>query len=236
MAVTKKELATLDNWPTTTDRYVAFIDIMGFKDMVAKLDHGEIYGIMKSIEKSKQHQEDLWAKNKSLVRSTTYSDSVMLYSRDNTLDAFDSLITIVSGMINDLFELGIPHKGAIAFGKMTLDLERSIFFGQPLIDAYLLQEELHFYGIIIHNTVEGNLKDEINRVAFIEKYECPLKKAKSSHYTVYPMHSDSSSAKEYPHRHKKLQLSLKEMRYRTSGQLRSYIDNTEAFLVHMAKK
>jgi hypothetical protein len=33
---------------------------------------------------------------------------------------------------------------------MTLDYEKSIFFGQPLVDAFLLQDELKFYGIVVH--------------------------------------------------------------------------------------
>lgn len=232
MATTKKNSQSAsEKWPITTDRFVAFIDIMGFKDMVAKMSHTDIYKIMQTIDKAKTLNEDIGISKEDpkLVKSTTYSDSIMLYSRDKTASAFDSLITAVSGLTNDLFIEGIPHKGAIAFGKMTLDSERSIFFGQPLIDAYLLQEELHFYGVIIHGTVEEVISDQFDSAAFIKKYDCFLKNGKSSHFTVYPMHVDGESAKVYPEDHQKIINSLNRMKYKTSGHLRRYIDNTDAY-------
>lgn len=54
----------------------------------------------------------------------------------------------------DLFISKIPFRGSIAYGEMTVDLENSIFFGQPLIDAYLLGEQLQSYGIACHASAE----------------------------------------------------------------------------------
>lgn len=232
MPAKKRNIKTASGkWPITTERFVAFIDIMGFKDMVAKMSHADIYRIMQTIDMAKTLNEGVYTgkENPKLVKSTAYSDSIMLYSKDKTINAFISLITAVSGLANDLFIEGIPHKGAIAFGKMTLDTERSIFFGQPLIDAYLLQEELHFYGVIIHGTVEEVISDQFNAAGFIKKYDCQLKNGKSSHFTVYPMHADGDSAKDYPEYHQKIVDSLNRMKYKTSGHLRRYIDNTGAY-------
>ena len=36
--------------------------------------------------------------------------------------------------------LGTPPRGAISLGTVTADFEHSIFFGQPVVDAYLLDE------------------------------------------------------------------------------------------------
>jgi hypothetical protein len=41
--------------------------------------------------------------------------------------------------------------------------EYEFFFGQPLIDAYLLQDQLFYYGVIVDNNAELLLK------RFIEK-------------------------------------------------------------------
>lgn len=233
---TLKKASTASNvWPITAQRYVAFIDIMGFKDMVAKMPHIEIYRMMQAINDAKTFNEDaaLDAKSRNLVKSTTYSDSMMLYSKDDSLEAFDSLITAVSGLTSDLFIEGIPHKGAVAFGTMTLDTDKSIFFGQPLIDAFLLQDELHFYGIIIHGTVEEAMLTDLSKVPFIEKYDCFLKSGRSSHHTVYPMHVDSGSAADYATDREKIINSLKRMRFKTSGHLRRYIENTETYFQYI---
>jgi hypothetical protein len=219
-------------WTITTDRYVGFIDIMGFKDMVMRSSHDDIYRMMKIINKAKTLNENLHStEDHELIRSTTYSDSIILYTKDNTDESLGALIEVISGVTNDLFIEGIPHKGSIAYGKMTLDTERSIFFGQPLIDAYLLQEELYFYGIIVHGSAEEKLEKRLIQYPFITKYICPLKKGKSIHFTVYPMHVDSKSAKsgDYYRHHQNIFNSLEKMKFKTSGYLRQYIDNTNNY-------
>lgn len=221
------------DWLVTCKRYVAFIDIMGFKDMVARMAHNDIYEMMKKIEKSRRLAENVdWLANKTLLaKSTTYSDSIIVYSKDESYAAFDFLVSTVAGLANSLFVEGIPHKGSIAFGLMTLDTENSIYFGQPLIDAYLLQEEINFYGILIHSSVEQELSLKKSKMPlFTKEYLCPLKSGNANHFTVFPIHANSKGRPEYEAQYVKLNDSIKKFRLRTSGHLRKYIDNTEAYL------
>lgn len=230
-------MAKLKNniWLTTCERYVGFIDIMGFKDMVMKLSHESIYEMMKKIDDAKTLNENIsWTKiTGKLVRTTNYSDSIMIYSKDNSYDSLFSFICTISAMLGDLFIENIPFKGAISFGKMTLDTDRSIFFGQPLIDSFLLQEELNFYGVIVHATAEKEILKfgTKTRALFLTEYLCPLKFGSSYHLTIHPMTSDhyldsEEDAKEYEN----LLLSINQLRLRTSGHLRKYIDNTEVYI------
>lgn len=39
------------NWEPTCNRFVAFLDIMGFKDMVSRKKHADIYNMLNSISK-----------------------------------------------------------------------------------------------------------------------------------------------------------------------------------------
>jgi len=182
----------IEPWEITTNRYVGFIDIMGFKDWVAREDHDIIYKIMKTVSKSIGITQGIFgipsdAETENYVENifiTTFSDSIIIFSKDGDANTLDSFMGAISTLSLDLFNYGIPHKGAVAFGKMTVDFEASIFFGQPLIDAYLLEEELAFYGIAVHSTAEflNNLKDDEN----IIEYLCPFKTASANHLTVTP--------------------------------------------------
>lgn len=225
---------TIENdWAITCSRYVAFIDIMGFKDMVARMQHNEVYEMMKKIDRSRKHVEKVdWLKTKSLLaKSTTYSDSIIVYSKDDSYEALDFLISTVAGLTNYLFIEGVPHKGALAFGIMTLDTENSIFFGQPLIDAYLLQEEINFYGVLIHATVEQELVNSKKKMPpFTHRHLCPLKSGSAQHATIYPMHARLKDHEEFGEDYLKLIESVENLRLKTSGHLRKYIDNTEAYL------
>jgi hypothetical protein len=219
-----------DVWPITANRFVAYIDIMGFKDMVARMSHLEIYEIMKKIEFTKSLYAKIdWQKDKiNLVKTTNYSDSIMIYSKDESYDAAYSFLATVSAIETDLLQEGIPHKGAVAFGQMTLDWGKSIFFGQSLIDAYQLQEELYFYGIIIHASAEGIIESQ-KLMDFVHNYLCPLKNGYSKHLTVEPL-LPSSKDPQYQKNVDDLFDSIKKLRYKTSGHLRQYIDNTEKYL------
>jgi len=228
----------LEDWNITANRFVVFIDIMGFKDLVARSTHDEIYTQMKRIdEKIKHVQEVDWLKDfkKNLVHSTTYSDSIILYSKDETFEAFDFLVSTTAGLINYLFLEGVPFKGAMAFGTMTLDTQKSIFFGQPLIDAYLLQEEINFYGILFHSSVDKNL--EVNKKEwppFTSLYLCDLKAGSAKHMTIYPMHARQKDDEEYGEQYLELLNAVNKLRYNTSGHLRKYIDNTEKYLLEVS--
>ncbi|MDQ7947260.1 MAG: hypothetical protein REI78_05880 [Pedobacter sp.] len=233
------ENKAIDEWKVTTKRFVAFIDIMGFKDMVARKSHNEIYKMMIKIDDRKALNENIkWGdREEKLVSSTTYSDSIMIYSKDNSLESLRSFVCTVSGLSDDLLLEGIPHKGAFAFGTMTLDKDKSIYFGQPLIDAYLLQEEIYFYGIIGHASAEleiSNIADG-EHVSFLKNYPCPLKGSISNHLVIYPMDANILKPGDKEDS-EKLMKAVRDLRYNTSGHLRKYIDNTENFLSIIGNK
>jgi hypothetical protein len=224
-----------DEWPITTNRFVACIDIMGFKDMVARTPHDKIYEMMKKIEITKaitiymDWREDCKA---GFVKTTTFSDSIMVFSKDESSDALYSFLCSVCSLSMHLLSDSIPHKGAVAFGQMTLDWTNSIFFGQPLIDAYLLQEELYFYGIIIHGSAEEKIEFHGLKNIFLHDYLWPFKNGSSSHLVVDPPFFHCN----YPENEKetkKIFGAINKFRYRTSGNLRKYVDNTERYLKSM---
>lgn len=165
------------------------------------------------------------------IRSTLYSDSIILYSRDDSEDSSRAIITTISSLTNDLISSGIPHKGALAFGKMALDNERSSFFGQPIIEAYLLQEELIMYGIVVHSSAEAEIdRLEIQETTVLFDYLCPFKGGSSHHLTIPPIFADEFSNKSDKEEQEALMKGIRGFRRKTSGHIRKYIDNTESFL------
>jgi hypothetical protein len=228
----------MEDWGITCRRYVGYIDIMGFKDLVLRSSHQKVYEIMIKIDECKTFNENIkWPKLEGkFVYTTTYSDSIMIFSKDDSLDSLRAFNGTISGMIEDLFAEKIPFKGAIAFGNMTLDLKRSIFFGQPLIDSFLLQEELYFYGIIVHASAEKEMfrrRTNIEKL-FFTKYLCPLKNGSCYHLTIHPMSADPvGDIKNYEKEYRELLCSVDRLRQSTSVYLRRYVDNTEQYLKYV---
>ena len=62
MTKAKIEIGSTENetpWEVTTERYVAFIDIMGFKNMVERSTHEQIYKMMISIDEDIKHNTSI---------------------------------------------------------------------------------------------------------------------------------------------------------------------------------
>ena len=143
--------------PDTCERIVAFLDIMGFKDMVAR--HFET--IKDKLEKLSSFIGETMDENYQYM---IFSDSIILYAKSDGMEVFKSLLTKVSKIIEKSISLGLPIKGAIAKGECTVSLSyKPFFFGQPIIDAYTLEENVVLYGVVLHNTVE-DMALELSRV------------------------------------------------------------------------
>lgn len=218
---------------TTNQRLVAFFDIMGFKDFVFRNTHETVQGRMDIISKSLKQfdrvQKDIKGTETirpDLFKYVLFSDSILFISNDDTLFTSKVFMLYCAFFYSDCMVANIPIKGAIAHGIFTADIAKSHYFGQPIIDAYQLQDELHFYGIALHHSMDkflsekNYLKDtDINRV--ITNREIPLKSGKVKHniiklYVDYAIRDREKWINNF---------------YKTvSGITRKYVDNTMEFL------
>lgn len=220
-------------WKTTTDRFVGFFDIMGFKDIVQRKSHDEILSLMNKlneeiiqpIESVSYIKKNNKGKARKLptpiIRPVIFSDSILLISTSNTELDLILITCFTTYVIDHCLEIGLPIKGAISFGKFTADFEKSIYFGQPLIDAYLLQDELLMYGAVFDHTAESfihknQLIDDLANV--IQIYKVPLKSGKVTHYLA-----DWLSSYDEP---KDMLSKTNKLYHSVSGKSRIYVDNT----------
>lgn len=229
MQTNKKRKPKRLEWQPTAKRYVGFVDIMGFKDMLLRLSHNEVYLMMQKVSESLLTVQSTYSIDYDSeadfdlnVKMILYSDSIMIFTRDDQQNSLVNLIASISALSESLLSDGIPHKGALALGEMTLDFKRSIFFGQPLVDAYLLQEELKFYGIAVHGTAEKDMKILMDES--IIEYNCAFKNGFARHLTIVPGLCLNEEFEEESF--DILTEDINKMRGNTSGSLRKYIDNT----------
>jgi len=171
-------------WIPTCNRFVAFMDIMGFRDMVYRNSHNEVMRMMQQFKETiklidKGDQSSIQREG-TKVKPVIFSDSVILFSNDGSARSLKEILWAVQYLIGDAMIHGIPMKGAISFGKQTADLDESLYFGRPLIDAWELQGELYMYGVVLHHTVEKYVHQHKEKLDFIlnrdiRKYDAPFK-------------------------------------------------------------
>lgn len=217
-------------WIPTNKRFICFLDIMGFKDMVMRESHAEIYELLVQLSNHRSSLENPNLPTKydsDSLKTVSFSDSIIIFTKDDSIECLELLSVSSSWLFAKAMESGIPLKGAISLGEMSTNITKQIFFGQPLIDAYLLEEDVAFYGIVIHNTVEKFLNN--SKSSLFEKiyFDCliPLKSGKINHL-ILDWFSALEDEKENIDIKEVLLKIMRKQREKTSGGPRKYIDNT----------
>lgn len=230
MAKRIKEKPTLQlrdhqvEWEDGTEKLILYADIMGFKERVMATEH-EI--LRKSLldfkNKFKRKIRRLHVKEECL-RYVQFSDSVIIVV--NGVD--DKMLKIITKAAICLFHSamsnGFPLKGVISKGKFTFDRENELYLGRPLVDAYMLHDEIYYYGIVVHHSLESLVKEYSSLGLPYCKGKIPLKKGTTAHYHLsWQYFDDNLSTGDISTKADKWLSKIEET---VSGTPRIYIDNT----------
>jgi hypothetical protein len=149
---------------------VAFIDILGFKELVNQSINNEeiykkIYETLSKFKKLENHcswqkdiievEEDAQKKNlkefelKDKIKCTCFSDSILITVEvnNNINEIFSTLIANLSRIGSELLCEGIIIRGGIDISKIYH--ENNIIFGMGLINSYELEANIANYPRIV---------------------------------------------------------------------------------------
>ena len=152
-----------------TQYYVAFLDILGFKNLVNGPE-STCQSILEIYRDFEDMQKVYWGENYGEtqdVKIKVMSDSICLYIEADKPNALFSLISFCAAFQLDL--MTIPQhifvRGAITLGDMFI--ENDIVFGPGLTQAYLLEEKNAKVPriIMLKKTLEQGKKQADNEVA-----------------------------------------------------------------------
>jgi hypothetical protein len=215
-------------------KFVLYLDIMGFKERVTKVEISKLEKQLKKFKTKNEQLKPLLEKSntdpkETLIDMAQFSDSIVLVTVGDTLDDLNRICKAAVILMQTGLETGFALRGAMAKGEMIFDKENQLFFGKALVDAYLLEEELCYYGIVFHESMEEKVIEigkspDFKKYIPIEDIDIPLKKGKSKHYHIawHKMNKKldkgnmSDEAIEW----------LRNMRKTVSGNPRVYLDNT----------
>ncbi len=158
-------------------KYVAFLDILGFKNKLRNLKHTSakeyigkysscIYNIFMNTNSNRE------------INGYIVSDSVILYSRDTSENSLDTLVRMIKEICRSEFTRnGILIRGAIAKGEFDKipatelpKLQKQLIVGQAYVDAYLLENSVKVIGInlseeVYQDIINANIPSDV----FVEK-------------------------------------------------------------------
>lgn len=206
---------------------VAIVDVLGFRQRIAstRLDR-LVEDYRDLIERKKRASELPTFSQRGVVtahlHTTIFSDTILIWA-DATSDGFDAMIRSCAVLLAYAIDIEWPLRGGLACGSCVLDLTSRTFVGQPIVDAYLVEQSQEWIGIALHSSVveHPHLGLFAKRHDDVIEYDVPTKRGSTPlHYAIHwgPYSSRATSSIE------RLTASTKGCRARRKyARTRSYI-------------
>jgi|GEM_PF-1648364 len=180
-----------------TKRAVAFLDILGFKNMIENLSIDEIALKYETMIKLISSFETNFSKEKSvfeykpLCKRFIFSDSIILIANDDTTDSFIDFVGYARRILQFSIANQMPIRGAISYGDIYINEKINVFLGKALTDAYELEGKQEWIGIILNESIEEryselftNREKSIIFDEILYKYNVPFKDGSFNSYRV----------------------------------------------------
>lgn len=206
-------------------KFVAYLDILGFKELINSAPLSEVRKKLDYLISLLNQSAVSYNDSLDIIR---FSDSIILISKTDSLADFDTLILCIMHIQTHAIQSEIPIKGSISFGEIIYEKEISLLLGKPVINAYLLQEEIKFIGVVIDSKAHEQLDrflltKNCKSKEYIIKGSIPTKSGK----VLYNHLNYVSALLKLPNYTKiRVQTDIYQLYYKADLGARQYIDNT----------
>jgi|JI10StandDraft_1071094.scaffolds.fasta_scaffold554201_2 hypothetical protein len=152
-----------------TQPYVAFLDILGFSELVNNNNHDELVKLYKALIElpvkflSQESATDdiiheIFDTNE--IKLVNISDSIVLWTKNSNEKSLWHLVNAVQLLLQLSMSLGIPLRGSIAKGNITvLENNNAIsIVGKGLVSAYQAESKQKWSGCTIDSNIVEYLK------------------------------------------------------------------------------
>lgn len=141
-------------WKTSCNRFVAFLDIAGFKYFRKNHKTCEVEEMLLKIRDATDLQNRHFKPYKSLY-IINISDSIIVFSKDDSAESFACFSHFIGAIFNQILLEYRLLNGAIAYGDIYVGRRKMIFFGEAYEKAYELQNKMNYYGIACDDSIDN---------------------------------------------------------------------------------
>lgn len=148
-------------------RAVAFLDILGFRDLLSKNSADQIAEkYSRVINMAQSFNMALYSDSKEPRLFTSnpkddrwcitkiFSDSIILVAHDGKEESCLRLLIYVWRLLQAFLSTQMPFRGGIAFDEIFVDEAKEIFLGRALTKAHELEGSQEWIGAAIHEDLE----------------------------------------------------------------------------------
>lgn len=209
---------------TYAQRYFAFVDILGFSDLIRQSENGKVeVGVVHQLLEivHKPDQGDGFVVLGSDFRSQSISDAVAISTASNENGLLHALHALKELSLR-MLEKGYFVRGALVHGGLFH--EKQTVFGPALLEAYRLESSVARFPRIMIN------RDVIDRVQMSgrkQEFSAYIDQAADGPYAVNLFHGITDA--EHPTRQTRLLPVLEEISARVEQRLNEAVDNPSHF-------
>ena len=153
--------------------FLCYLDVLGFKELVEKTEPDDLKNALNLLRSNIK----ILCKKLS-VKWLLYSDSLLLYTHDDSIDSFNGLTGIVAAILAMAATQELRFRGAISYGDFSVDEESAIFFGPALLDATRFEKRQEWMGVIITPSCSDFIAKNSTASPLLIEYSVPLKQAR----------------------------------------------------------
>ncbi len=189
-------------------KYVALLDILGFKDIINNNSHEEVIHLFKAfrihLQKSLSNSETImdihgrvvFDVKKTTINSTIISDSLIFWTKDDSASSLFELIDCLHSFTTFCHNLSYIYlRGGITWGDFFYDntgiiegkdgafIMHPIMAGKALVDVYEMEKVLQIVGCTITESAITKAKNS-NNVLFEQKWQELIDKKKIVKYEI----------------------------------------------------
>ena len=164
-------------------KYVAFLDILGFRELIDDLNKDEtrlsfVRNLLRNVHNpSPEMLKDIW-KGKlpdADLRAQSISDAVAI-SAKMTPDGLAFMFIVIERLANKLLQAGFFLRGAIAKGKIFHDHE--MVFGEGLVRAYHFESKIAYPRIMLPREIADDVDQYLKKGQFKGVFEGQVRLSK----------------------------------------------------------
>lgn len=148
---------------TFTNKYVAFLDVMGFKELVQGSSVDKLENYFNIVDTS----FEFFSEHRKTLDKLAISDSIIIATGDS-IENFTALLKSIRMLQARCATSDIWLRGGISFGEVHFDQNTNTIVGRGFVNAYLLESQAVFPRVIIDPAILKKL--DLIRRNFYDKF------------------------------------------------------------------
>ena len=164
-------------------KYVAFLDILGFKNTLKTLGQERSIEYIESYSRivyqvfSRYNRDDEWQNVEKKINGFVVSDSVVLYTNDTMKESLSDLLDIIVDLCREEFcRNSILIRGAIAKGEFNKipavelkNLQKQLIVGDAYVKAYGMEDSFKSIGVRLSDEVYQDVENALINYDIVEE-------------------------------------------------------------------